>query len=82
MENTHKLIMYNDSIHSFQYVMACLIKFCEQNPLQAEQCALIAHTNGQCSIKCGDFNTIMETHFLFDRVGVKTEILQHEGSVY
>jgi ATP-dependent Clp protease adaptor protein ClpS len=84
MEETkaYKLLMYNDDIHSFPYIMACLIRFCEQEPLQAEQCALLAHNNGKCSVKSGDFIELLEIHNNFERVNVKTEIVAHESYMH
>jgi ATP-dependent Clp protease adaptor protein ClpS len=84
MEQTksHKLVMYNDNENSFPYIMACLIKFCSHNPIQAEQCALIAHNKGECSIKTGDFLEIFDIHNDFEKVRIKTEIHEHESSVY
>lgn len=52
---THKLVLYNDSVNDYGYIMACLIRFCKHEPIQAEQCAIIAHNVGQCSVKSGDF---------------------------
>lgn len=84
MEQTksHKLVMYNDADNSFSYIMACLIRFCEHDPLQAEQCALIAHNKGECSIKAGDFLEMLDLHKDFEKVRIKTEILEYESSVY
>ena len=52
---THKVRMYNDDHNSFLYIMACLIKYCSHEPIQAEQCAVIAEKKGYCDIKYGDF---------------------------
>lgn len=84
MEETksHKLVMYNDDVNSFPYIMACLIRFCGHEPLQAEQCALIAHNKGECSVKTGDFMQMFELHNDFEKVKIKTEIVAHESSVY
>jgi len=45
MENnySHKLVLYNDDKHDFLYVIACLIRCCKHDPIQAEQCAVITH---------------------------------------
>ncbi len=74
--------MYNDNENSFPYIMACLIKFCSHDPIQAEQCALIAHNKGECSIKTGDFLEVLSIHNDFESVRIKTEIHEHESSVY
>lgn len=55
---THKAILYNDDNNTFDYVVACLIKFCGHTLIQAEQCALIAHNKGECQIASGTFDEI------------------------
>lgn len=47
------LILFNDEIHSFDFVIEALIEVCDHEQLQAEQCALIAHYKGKCPVKTG-----------------------------
>ena len=47
------LILHNDDVHSFDYVIDALIEVCEHDPDQAEQCALITHHKGKCDVKKG-----------------------------
>lgn len=49
-----KLILYNDNVNLFDYVVEKLIEICGHTPEQAEQCTLIAHYKGLCVIKTGD----------------------------
>jgi len=49
------LILYNDEVNSFDFVIETLIEVCGHQPEQAEQCALITHTKGKCDIKKGSF---------------------------
>ena len=49
----HEIILYNDDINTFDHVIDCLISICEHTPLQAEQCTLIVHYKGKCSVKSG-----------------------------
>jgi len=49
-----QIILYNDDVNSFDHVILCLIKYCGHNPHQAEQCALIVHHKGKCSVKKGE----------------------------
>lgn len=79
---THKLTLYNDDVNSYSYVMACLIKFCNHHPLQAEQCALIANNNGKCDIKSGDFMEMFELQTIFNDVNIKTEVEVYESSMH
>jgi len=49
----HEIILYNDDINTFDHVIDCLISICDHTPLQAEQCTLIVHYKGKCSVKSG-----------------------------
>ena len=48
------LILYNDHVNTFDFVIDSLIEVCKHEPEQAEQCALVAHFRGKCLIKNGD----------------------------
>jgi ATP-dependent Clp protease adaptor protein ClpS len=52
------LILYNDDIHSFDFVIETLIEVCDHEHLQAEQCAFIAHYHGKCAVKSGLFEDL------------------------
>lgn len=49
------LILHNDEVHTFDYVIESLIKVCELEPIQAEQCTYLVHYKGRCDVKKGDF---------------------------
>ena len=49
----HEIILYNDDINTFDHVIDILIKVCDHSATQAEQCALIVHYKGKCSVKFG-----------------------------
>lgn len=52
------LILYNDDVNTFDHVINQLVKYCDHNVLQAEQCAHIVHYNGKCQVKHGEFDTL------------------------
>lgn len=79
---THRLILQNDHTNQLVYVIACLIRFCNHNPLQAEQCALITHVKGHCSVFSGTFDQVFEAKSNFERVNINTEIDIYEGDMY
>ena len=56
--NEYQLIIYNDDVNTFDHVINCLVQYCRHEPLQAEQCALIIHTTGKCSVKVGTFQKL------------------------
>lgn len=76
----HELVIYNDNIHDYAYIIACLIKFCNHNPLQAEQCALIANNAGKCSVKVADPISILHIKAHFDKLDIKSKIKDYEKS--
>ncbi len=47
------LILFNDDYNTFDHVIESLVQICGHDPVQAEQCALIAHHKGSCEIKSG-----------------------------
>jgi ATP-dependent Clp protease adaptor protein ClpS len=47
------LVLYNDDINTFDYVIKSLMEICDHTAEQAEQCATIAHFKGKCDIKKG-----------------------------
>jgi ATP-dependent Clp protease adaptor protein ClpS len=49
------LILHNDDVHSFDYVIETLIDVCELEALQAEQCTYLVHYKGKCDVKKGSF---------------------------
>jgi len=79
---THKLNIYNDDVNSYEYIIACLIKFCQHEPIQAEQCAVIAHNTGKCSVKTGTFDDLFEIQNDLSNMDIITEIESYESSMY
>ena len=77
---THKLVIYNDDVNSYDYIMACLIRVCNHERLQAEQCAVIAHNTGKCTVKSGDYMEMFEIKGTFDDLDIKSEIREYAQS--
>ena len=57
-ELLHDLLIYNDDVNTFHWVIETLIEVCGHEPLQAEQCTYIIHHNGKCSVKQGTFDDL------------------------
>ena len=55
-----ELILMNDAVNSFDFVIEKLIEHCKHGPEQAEQSALITHHNGECSILLGTEDMVEE----------------------
>ena len=73
-ETHHNLIVWNDDVNTFDWVIESLVDVCEHNELQAEQYALIIHHNGKCSVKKGSFDFLRpRAEALIDR-GIQATI--------
>ena len=52
------LILHNDDVHTFDFVIEALVKICRHEYVQASQCASITHFKGKCDIKRGVFSDL------------------------
>jgi ATP-dependent Clp protease adaptor protein ClpS len=52
------LIVWNDEVNSFEWVIATLVEICHHSEVQAEQCAMIIHTQGKYSVKQGSYDEL------------------------
>ncbi len=52
-EKIRELILYNDEVNTFDFVIETLVNVCGHDPVQAEQCTFIAHYKGECGVKSG-----------------------------
>ncbi|MBU3677681.1 MAG: ATP-dependent Clp protease adaptor ClpS, partial [Chitinophagaceae bacterium] len=58
LETNYHLIVWNDDVNTFDWVIETLMQVCGHEREQAEQCSLLIHFNGKCSVKTGEFNTL------------------------
>ena len=52
------LILHNDDVHSFDYVIDALMDICDHEYDQAAQCTYIVHYKGKCDVKKGNFEKL------------------------
>jgi len=55
---SYSLIVWNDEVNSFDWVIETLMEVCGHDLEQAEQCALIIHNKGKYAVKNGDYDTL------------------------
>jgi ATP-dependent Clp protease adaptor protein ClpS len=58
LKDENHLVVFNDEVNTFDFVIESLIKVCQHDPIQAEQCTFIIHFNGKCSVKDGSYNKL------------------------
>lgn len=74
MLETKSIILYNDEENTFKYVIECLMSFCQHTEEQAEQCAIIVHNNGKCSVKTGPVDELKPIASILGKYGLTVEI--------
>jgi ATP-dependent Clp protease adaptor protein ClpS len=53
VKQENHLVLHNDDVNTFDWVIESLIKVCNHDREQAEQCSIIVHYNGKCPVKDG-----------------------------
>jgi ATP-dependent Clp protease adaptor protein ClpS len=57
-EEPCSLIVWNDDVNTFEWVIETLIEVCGHSEEQAEQCAMIIHTQGKYAVKHGLYDDL------------------------
>jgi ATP-dependent Clp protease adaptor protein ClpS len=68
----NELILFNDDVNSFDFVIESLVEVCDHEPAQAEQCAIIAHFKGKCGIKSGTLSELAPMNNELNNRGIST----------
>ena len=58
VENEKSLLLINDDVNTFEYVIDTLMKVCHHTREQAETCAWITHYKGKCAVMHGTFEEL------------------------
>jgi ATP-dependent Clp protease adaptor protein ClpS len=57
-EDPCHLIVWNDEVNTFEWVIETLMEVCGHSHEQAEQCAYIIHFHGKYAVKNGSFDDL------------------------
>ena len=69
------LVVFNDDINTFDWVIETLIDVCGHTPQQAEQCTIIIHFKGKCGVKDGAYEELVEMRNDICRRGISAEVI-------
>lgn len=58
-DRAREIILHNDDVNTFEHVIISLMDICGHDPIQAEQCAMLVHYTGKCSVKRGSFDALL-----------------------
>ena len=57
-ESPYSLIVWNDEVNTFDWVIETLMEVCGHTAEQAEQCAYIIHFHGKYAVKNGSYEDL------------------------
>ena len=70
-----EIVLFNDDVNTFDYVIDTLIYVCDHTPEQAEQCSLIVHYKGKCTVKTGAYDELEPRCSMLLEAGLSAEIV-------
>ncbi|GAA0741870.1 ATP-dependent Clp protease adaptor ClpS [Gaetbulibacter jejuensis] len=71
----NEIVLYNDDVNTFDHVIETLIFACDHTPEQAEQCSIIVHYKGKCTVKTGDYDDLKPRCSKLLEAGLSAEIV-------
>lgn len=71
---TKKLVVFNDDVNSFEWVIECFMKYLKFPLEQAEQCAMLIHNRGKYAVKDGTEEDLRPIKEALDDAGLSCEI--------
>jgi len=71
----HEIVLYNDDVNTFDHVIETLIYACDHSSEQAEQCAIIVHYKGLCTVKTGELDELKPPCTILTDAGLSAEIV-------
>jgi ATP-dependent Clp protease adaptor protein ClpS len=74
-QSLNEIVVYNDDVNTFDHVIDTLIYACEHTAEQAEQCAILVHYKGKCTVKTGVYDELEPRCSMLLEAGLSAEIL-------
>jgi ATP-dependent Clp protease adaptor protein ClpS len=71
----NEIVLFNDDVNTFDHVIDTLIYACEHTAEQAEQCALLVHYKGKCTVKTGEYDDLKPRCSMLLNAGLSAEII-------
>ncbi|MFC5196185.1 MULTISPECIES: ATP-dependent Clp protease adaptor ClpS [Bizionia] len=71
----NEIILYNDDVNTFDHVINTLIYACDHTAEQAEQCSILVHYKGQCTVKTGSYKELEPRCSMLLEAGLSAELI-------
>jgi len=71
----NEIVLYNDDVNTFDHVIETLVIVCKHTLEQAEQCAILVHYKGKCTVKTGHYDELKPQCTQLLEAGLSAEIV-------
>lgn len=75
VQKDKELVVFNDEVNTFDHVINTLIRVCKHSSEQAQQCTLIIHFKGKCTVKTGPVDKLKPQCQSILDAGIQAEIV-------
>jgi len=74
-KQNNEIVVYNDEVNTFDHVIETLINACDHTKEQAEQCTILVHYKGKCTVKTGELKDLKPRCSKILEAGINAEII-------
>ena len=71
----NEIVLFNDDVNTFDHVIRTLVDTCNHTFEQAEQCSLLVHYKGKCTVKTGPYDDLKPRCSKLLQAGLSAEII-------
>ena len=71
----NEIVLFNDEVNTFDHVIETLVDVCKHSYEQAEQCSLLVHYKGKCTVKTGVYEELEPQCIQLLKAGLSAEIV-------
>lgn len=75
LDAPNEIVLYNDEVNTFDHVIETLVRVCDHTWEQAEQCSIIVHYKGKCTVKTGAMEDLKPQCTQLLEAGLSAEII-------
>lgn len=74
-QGLNEIVLYNDDVNTFDHVINTLMYVCDHSAEQAEQCSILVHYKGKCTVKTGAYKELEPKCVKLLEAGLSAEIV-------
>lgn len=74
-QKNYEIVLFNDDVNTFDHVIETLIAVCDHTAEQAEQCSILVHYKGKCTVKTGPYRELKPRCSKLLDAGLSAEII-------